>query len=89
MLLLKGKKEFQNRCPTIQSQVTDYEGSLGLVVLVHRGMWVVLWIQLYANNKAVSAIFYLLKIRTSNHMFKREIWDKFQKLNDVNFPQFS
>ena len=22
-------------------------------------------------------------------MFKREIWDKFQKMNDVNFPQIS
>ena len=29
------------------------------------------------------------QISTSNHMFKREIWDKFQKMNEVNFPQIS
>ena len=26
---------------------------------------------------------------TSNHMFKRDIWDKFQNMNEVNFPQIS
>ena len=41
----------------------------------------------------------LILICTSNHMFKREIWDKFteftfltskcQKMNEVNFPQIS
>ena len=29
------------------------------------------------------------KICTSNHMFKRENWDKFRKMNEVNFPQIS
>ena len=28
-------------------------------------------------------------ISTRNHMFKREIWDKLQKMNEVNFPQIS
>ena len=28
-------------------------------------------------------------ISTSNHMFKLEIWDKFQKMNEVNLPQIS
>ena len=23
---------------------------------------------------------------TSNHMFERQIWDKFQKINEINFP---
>ena len=29
------------------------------------------------------------QICTSNHMFKREIWDKCQKMNEINFPQIS
>ena len=28
-------------------------------------------------------------ISTSNHMLKREIWDKFQNINEVNFPKIS
>ena len=28
-------------------------------------------------------------ITTSNDMFKREIWDKFQKMNEVKFPKIS
>ena len=28
-------------------------------------------------------------IITSNHMFKREIWAKFQKMNEVKFPKIS
>ena len=33
--------------------------------------------------------FTYLIICTSNHIFKREIWDKFQKVNEVNFPQIT
>ena len=28
-------------------------------------------------------------ICTSNHMFKKEIWNKFQKMSEVNFHQIS
>ena len=28
-----------------------------------------------------------VKICTSSHMFKSENWDKFQKMNEENFPQ--
>ena len=28
-------------------------------------------------------------VSTTNHMFKREIRDKFQKMNDVHFPKIS
>ena len=38
----------------------DYDRSLELVVLIHKGVWVVLMIKLYENNKVVSTIYCLL-----------------------------
>ena len=40
-------------------------------------------------NLLISLIELKTSLCTSNHMFKREIWDKFQKINKVNFPQIS
>ena len=55
LLILKGKKSFEIDLFYIGKLCNnhDFDGSLGLAVLVHRGKWTVLWIKPYAKNKVV------------------------------------